>query len=96
MVDSALVWISIVAVLGAGAVGTSVLHYVREAEFDCISSALGAAAVGYGVELGVANGLLARSRLFDSLMFVCAGIVAVCLVFAVQRGEYSSWSNGGQ
>ncbi|KTG09065.1 hypothetical protein AUR64_14790 [Haloprofundus marisrubri] len=87
MVDSALVWIVIVALAGAGGIGLSLFHYIRDADFDYVNAAIGVGAVGYSIELGMANGYLARNGLFDALMLICAGIVVVCAVLAVKRGQ---------
>jgi ABC-type phosphate/phosphonate transport system permease subunit len=87
MVDSALMWISILALAGAGGVGASLLHYIRESEPDYLNSAFGAGVVGYSIQLGMANGYLARNSLFNALMLICAGLVVVCAVLAMKRGQ---------
>jgi hypothetical protein len=90
MVDSALVSISILALAGAGGVGVSLLHYIRESEPDYLNPAVGAGAVGYSIQLGMANGYLARNSLFNALMLICAGLVVVCAVLAMKRAQRGS------
>ena len=87
MVDSALVWTLIMALAGTGAIVISLLHYVREADFDYVNAAIGFGAVGYSIRLGMANGYLAGTGLFNALMLICAGIVVVCAVLAVRRAQ---------
>lgn len=77
MVDTALLWIGLyamVAAVGAGAFG---LFYVRTREYDLF--AVGVAFVGVAgvVELSMANGYLPQTAPFNALVRVCALVGAV-------------------
>lgn len=87
MVDSALVWISILALSGTGAIAISILNKIREADFDYVKAAIGFGSIGYSLQLGMANGYLAQTGLFNAFMLICAAIVVVCAVLAVRRAQ---------
>lgn len=87
MVDFALIWISLTALLSAAGTVAFVLHYAQAHEFDYMAFALAVVFGGGIVELGMANGYLPKNRLFNGIVGSCVVIALVTGAIAMKRGR---------
>lgn len=87
MVDSALIWISLTTLVsGIGAVAFA-LHYARANEFDSVAFAMAVVFGGGGLELGMANGYLPESGLFNAIVGVCVVIAVISGAIGIKRRQ---------
>ncbi|CQR53574.1 MULTISPECIES: hypothetical protein [Haloferax] len=87
MVQSALVWLFLNAVLAGFAAVAVAVHYADEREPDFVSAALAAVFVGSCVELGMANGYLPDGVLPTAVVGVCIVVGLVSLALGVKRDQ---------
>ncbi|WP_424006503.1 hypothetical protein [Haloferax denitrificans] len=87
MVQAALVWLFLNAVLAGFAAVAVAAHYADEGEPDFVSAALTAVFAGTCVELGMANGYLPDGVLPTVAVGVCIAVALVSVALGVKRDQ---------
>ncbi|ELK48417.1 MULTISPECIES: hypothetical protein [Haloferax] len=87
MVQTALGWLFLNAVLAGFAAVAVAAHYADEGEPDFVSAALAAVFAGTCVELGTANGYLPDGVLPTAVVGVCVVVALVSFALGVRRDQ---------
>ncbi|ELZ55550.1 MULTISPECIES: hypothetical protein [unclassified Haloferax] len=87
MVQTALVWLFLNAVLAGFAAVAVAAHYADEGELDFVSAALAAVFTGTCVELGTANGYLPDGVLPTAVVGGCIVVALASLALGVRRDQ---------
>ncbi|ADE04327.1 hypothetical protein [Haloferax volcanii] len=87
MVQTALGWLFLNAVLAGFAAVAVAAHYADEGEPDFVSAALAAVFAGTCVELGTANGYFPDGVFPTAVVGVCVVVALVSLAVGVQRDQ---------
>ena len=98
MVETALVWVGLNALLSVVGAAAFVLHYADAGEFDYLAFGFATVFVGGAVELSTANGYIPESALFDGLVVGCivVGFVAGGVGVRRQGTGFEVWKGSSR